>query len=137
MSVRMWVSGIVERRLTLELEGQRSPDNADAANQAMDIVAFSSGADRHVIRHLADAVGIQKTRDQDIRRGPVELLLVGAVCSSNLEVAAFLVVQNACENTGGIEMRKAIPVDRTVHPDKRNRVHIADDAIVLDRLIHA
>ena len=76
----------VEGRLAIHLEVDRSTDDTDAANQPVEIVALARLTDRHVVRHFANSIGIQKTRNQDICRGPVELLLTRAVRWRNLKV---------------------------------------------------
>src|SRR5262249_53044839 len=48
---------------------------------------------------------------------------------------ALAVVQDGGEDAGGIEVGQAEPVDGSVHPHQRGRAQIADDAVILDRLV--
>src|SRR5437879_11882387 len=54
---------------------------------------------------------------------------------ANLEASSFLVIQNCAEDAGLIEVGIANPIDRTVHPDKSNGSHVANDPVVFNRLI--
>ena len=47
----------------------------------------------------------------------------------------LLVVEDRGEHAGRVEARQAQPVDRAVHADQRRRPHVADEAVVLDRLV--
>src|SRR5262249_58232624 len=53
----------------------------------------------------------------------------------DLEEASFGVIENRGEDAWRVELRKATPVDRTVHAHQRDGVQVADDAVGLDRLI--
>src|SRR5262249_15987995 len=53
----------------------------------------------------------------------------------DLEEASFALIENGGKNAWRVELRKATPVDRTIHAHQRDRVQVADDAIGLDRLI--
>src|SRR5262249_8922557 len=63
------------------------------------------------------------------------LLVLGLVEAGDLEEASFALIENRGEDAWRVEVRKATPVDRTVHAHQRDRVQVADDAVGLDRLI--
>ena len=44
-------------------------------------------------------------------------------------------VQDRSKNAGRMKLWAAIPVDQTVHAHQGNRAHVADDSVILDRLI--
>jgi hypothetical protein len=52
-----------------------------------------------------------------------------------LEAASLFVIQNGPKNAGRIEVRVAVPIDRTVHAYQSNSPHVADDSVIFDRLI--
>ena len=49
------------------------------------------------------------------------------------EAATFLVEQG-CKNARRVEFGKAHEIDGAVQADERDRVQVADDAVILDRL---
>ena len=55
------------------------------------------------------------------------------VRGSDLEAAAGLIIQDVGKDTGGVEPRPAEPVDGPVASDEGRGVHVADEAVVLDR----
>jgi hypothetical protein len=63
------------------------------------------------------------------------MLALGLVEARDLEEASFALIENRGEDAWRVELRKATPVDRTVHAHQRDRVQVADDAVGLDRLI--
>src|SRR5262249_39783365 len=62
-------------------------------------------------------------------------LVLGLVEARDFEEASFAVIENGGEDAWGVELRKATPVDRTVHAHQRDRVQGADDAAGPDWLI--
>src|SRR5262245_52934348 len=53
-------------------------------------------------------------------------------CRSDPVVAALARVENRCEDAGRVETRCAVPVDRAVGTDKRDRVEVSDYAMFRD-----
>jgi hypothetical protein len=86
---------------------------------------------------LAHTVRRQEARDQYIRIGPVILLGgdIRDITRADLEMAALLLVEDRREDARRVEVWIAEPVDRSVHPDQRRAVHVADDAVILDGLV--
>jgi hypothetical protein len=80
-------------------------------------------------------LGAKKARQQHIAVGQVHLLVLGLIEARDLEEASFALIENRGEDAWRVELRKATPVDRTVHAHQRDRVQVADDAVGLDRLI--
>jgi hypothetical protein len=61
--------------------------------------------------------------------------VLGLVEARDLEEASFALIENRGEDAWRVELRKATPIDRTIHAHQRDRVQVADDAVGLDRLI--
>ena len=110
---------------------------ADDSHPADELIRRGSrAADRHVILDLANSVRVQESRDQDVGVGPIELLVAKIIAGrGDAEPPALLVVEDRGEDARRIEMRQAEPVDRAVHADQGRGPHVADDAVVLDRLV--
>lgn len=53
----------------------------------------------------------------------------------DLKAAAFFVVEQGGKDAWRIKAREAEPIDRALHADERNRPHVADDAVIFNRLI--
>ena len=62
---------------------------------------------------------------------------LGRSSRCDLPEAVGLVAEEPSEAGGRVEVRKAQPVDRAVHPDEGCGVQVPDDGVVLDRLAHA
>jgi len=137
-AVRHWLrrvgaAPVVEPGLADHPEADPSPHRLDAPH---DVVLVGRGGDWHVVRDLGDTVLGEKAREQHARIGQVELLLARAVEQRrDPETAPVLVVEQGREHGWRVELGHAHEVDRPVHADERNRVEVADDAVVLDRLV--
>ena len=129
---RRRAAGVVEPRL--ELEAHRDAA-ANAPDDADDLVR-RDGIARRRMRHKVgddDLAAVRRVgRLQDggvvdvaLRRGGVALRREGAV-------AAFGVVQDGGEHARRVETREARPINGAAVADERARVHIADDAVVVD-----
>jgi hypothetical protein len=91
---------------------------------------------RHVIGNFADAADHEKAGDQNIGARPVVLpayRFSGGRC--DFEASPLAIVENGGEDAGRIKVRKTEPIDRPVHRHQRGGVHVADDAVIFDRLI--
>jgi hypothetical protein len=132
----MGLPAVAEGGKTLEPEAHAAPHCLNPADQPMPAGGLRGVPHRHVVDHLADPVGAEKAGDQDVGFGPVELL-VGHVIyrRGDFEVTALLMIQNAGKDARGVKAGMTVPIDRTVHADQRHRVHVADDAVVIDVLI--
>ena len=135
-TVLMAGTGVVEGGAAHGPEAQAAPRDAHAPDQPLVAGVTLAHAYGHEVRDLPDAVRREEARHQHVGVGPVELLL-GRVLGGGRdgEGAPLLVVQDRPEDAGGVEGGEAVPVDRAVHADEGRRPHVADDAVVLDRLV--
>ncbi len=124
---------VVEARLAHHPEAHVPPDRLRAPH---DVVGVPFAADRHEVRDLGHALVGEEARQQDAGVGQVELLLPRALQEGGQpEPAAPRVVQQGAEDGRRVEAGRAHEVDRAVHPHERHRVEVADDPVVLDRLV--
>src|SRR6516164_3581911 len=116
------------------MKGDAATDDPNPADQL--VRHRASSAEGHVVLHFADALVMEEPRDQDGGVRPIELLAAEVVtCRGDAEAPARLVVQQSGEDTGGVEVRQAQPVDGTVHPDQRGGAQVADNAVMLYGLV--
>src|SRR5580698_9408146 len=54
---------------------------------------------------------------------------------ADLKMAPLLVVEKCGKDAGRIEVRETEPIDRSVDADQRRGPHVADKAIIFNRLI--
>jgi hypothetical protein len=128
-------AGIVEGRATFEPKRHAAVDDSHSTYKLVG-GRRDVAADGHVVGKLADAVGVQESRDENIGVWPVVLLLSDIVAScGDAEPTALPIIENRGEDAGSIEVRNAHPINRAVHADQRGGVHIAYQAVVLDGLI--
>ena len=114
----------------LPAHGKYPPDHAVAMR---DLARARHG---HEVLHLPHAVRHQEARDQHVGVRKVELLRAPAVpVGRDTEQAAAVGVEERREDTRRVETRAAVPVDRSVRPDERDRVQIADQAVLSDRQV--
>ncbi len=52
------------------------------------------------------------------------------------KAAAFYIIEYGAEEAWRIYIRIAKPIDGPAHAGERNRAHVSNDAVILDRLIH-
>ena len=133
----MFVTGIVERRFAFHAERHLPARDVDIADDGMLLDRRHRRPDRHEVGDLGDTLGREKAGDENVGIGPVETLRRDPVGSSGADgkMPALLVVQNAGEDAGGIEVGKTEPINRTIHADEGDRPHVPDDAVVLDGLV--
>jgi hypothetical protein len=90
--------------------------------------------DRHEIGDFTNPLTGEKARDQDI--GLWELVLIvphfGRGLWGNAEEAAFVSIEQRPKDAGCIESGQAAPVNRAIFADKRDRMQITDDPMVLN-----
>ena len=87
------------------------------------------------MKSTTDPLGAEEARHQHVAVRHVHLLVLGLVEAGDLEEASFVFVEKRREDAWGVELRKAAPVDRTVHAHQRDRVQVTNYAVGLDRLI--
>jgi hypothetical protein len=51
---------------------------------------------------------------------------------TNFETASFLVIKQCSKDGWRIEIRVAQKIDRAIHSHERDRLHIADNTVILD-----
>jgi hypothetical protein len=94
------------------------------------------GQDGHEVRNLRHAGVREKPREQDVRVGKVHLAVTHPVEDRrDLKKAAAFMIEEASEDRRRIEEGEAEEIDRAVHADERNGVHVSDDAEPVDRLV--
>jgi hypothetical protein len=92
--------------------------------------------DGHEIRHLSQPGGVERPRQQHVGVRQVQLLAGGAVeARTEREPAAPPVIEKRSEDCGRVEVRVRQEVDRAIAPDEGHRVEVADQPVVLDRLV--
>ena len=127
-------TGVVERGPAFQPERQSSANDANSPDEVF--LRRRPRPDGHVIFEFPDAVGVQKAADQDIRFRPVVLLVPQTFRRrGDTESPALVRIENRAEDARRIEARQAQPIDRPVQPDQGGRPHVADDAVILDRLV--
>ena len=105
----MFVTSVIEGRPALHLKRQRTEYGADPPYDLMTMtIARDSPSGGHEVGQFGGAARGQKTGNEDVGFGPVELLADHIIVNGrNLEVAALLVIENGCKDAGGIEVRHA------------------------------
>jgi hypothetical protein len=96
---------------------------------------FSALLNRHVICQLGYTFFGKEARQQNIRIRQVELAYAHVrELGRNLKAATFAVIEQRRKDSWRIEIRVAEKIDRAVHACQRNRPHVTDNAVILDRL---
>ena len=127
------VARVVEARLHLDVELHRPAHHHDAADEPV-AVHVRLHLDRHEVLHLPHAAGREEARDEDVRVREVELLRRPLVARrAQGVVAAAVLVEDRAEHARRVERRAAVPVDRAVRADERDRVQVADQSVLGDR----
>ena len=91
--------------------------------------------DRHVIRQLDDPFFSKKSREQNVCVRQIKLAhSYVRELRSDLKGAAFLVIEQGSEYCRGIKLRVTEKIDRAIHADQRNRLHVANYAVIFDWL---
>ena len=128
---------VVEARLDGQLELHRPAHDHDAPQQPV-TVHVGLRLDRHEVLHLAHAAVGVEARDEDVRVREVELLGGPVVAGRPERVeAAAVLVEDRAEHARGVEPRAAVPVDRAVRADERDRVEVAHEPVLGDREVRA
>src|SRR5690348_6513879 len=105
---------VVERRPAFEPKWHSPVDGPDAAHQLIH-GCLARIADRHVVTHFSDAIGVHESRDQDIGIRPIVLLLLDILPDGrNTKTASFLIVENCTKYARRIKTRYTQPIDRAI-----------------------
>src|ERR1043166_114383 len=98
--------------------------------------AAARSADGHVIFNLAHALIMEKTGDENVGIGPIELFVPKVLTRrGNPKPPALAVIKDCGKDTGGIKSWKAKPINRSVYAHQRRGAHVADYPVILDRQI--
>ena len=126
---------VVEARFAPHVEQDLAAHALDPPNQHPPLVKRRP-SDGHEVRHLGDAGSGEPSRDQNVGVRYVQLLLcrTGQVWCDK-EPAAAAAVEQGSEDGSRVEARERHEVDRAVLADKCDGVHVADQPVVLDRLV--
>ena len=121
---------VVEARVDLDSKSHLAADTEHPTDEPL------AHPDGHEVLQLAHSHGSQEARDEDIRVREVELL-DGADPERRRDAVptAAVLVENRSEDARRVEARAAVPVDRAVGPDERDRAQVADDAVLGDRQV--
>src|SRR5262249_31364886 len=106
---------VVESRLAFELEAHGPAHGPHDANDLVHLLAVAHVLNRHEVDDFADTLRAKKARQQHVAVGQVHLLVLSLVKARDFEEASFALIENGGENAWRVELRKATPVDRTVH----------------------
>jgi len=125
---------VVERGVAGQLEGGPAAHREALPDQQVTRPAGGPRLGHHEVDDLADGFLPLEPGQQDVGVGQVQLLGPGvAGAAGEGEIAALAGVEQRAEERGGVEPRRAVPVDRAVSADERDRPQVADDAVLLDR----
>src|SRR5579883_73515 len=115
---------------------QRAIDDVDRADQGVLKLVRLASLDGHEIGQFRVAIMRSKTRQQNIRIGIIELLiLAGHVGGMDAEEAPFLRVEQCAKDARRVDAWKTIPIDRAILAHQRHRMQIPDNRIVTDRQV--
>ena len=122
---------IIKSWLAQHLEIDLTPDHGHGADNLIRLLFV--GPDGHVVRQFGHPLFRKEPGEQDVRVGQIQLSYPPLLeLRLNVKTAAFLVIEQACENGGGIEIRIAEKVNGTVYRYERNGAHISNDSVVLN-----
>src|SRR5215471_6570997 len=120
-----------ESRLTPHLEAHIA---ANHRYFAYDLIRVSAVAvDWHVVRQFGHAFLGQKPSDQNVRLRKIHLAHTRVrELRTNLEMSTVLIVQQSGKNGWRVEVRIAQKIDRTVHSNQPDGLHVPDHTVVFD-----
>ncbi len=132
----MFRTSIVEGRLAADAKLHLAAGDADTADEPIGRVARLVGGDRHEILQLPHPFRRQEPRYEHVRVGPVKLLVLDVlVRRGDVEAAPLFIVEEGGKDAGRVEVGKTEPIDRTLDAHQRDGPHVADDAVIFDRLV--
>ena len=110
-----------------------APNHRDRPNDLIRLTrVFFNG---HVVGQFCDAFFGEEACQQNVRIRQVELTYPNIRKPGlNLKTAPLLVIEQRGKNRRGIEIWITKEVDRAVHAYQRDRLHVADDAVIFNRL---
>ena len=130
------VAGIIESGTAGGPKRHGPSHHLHAPNHLMLALPGSLLLNGHVVDDFRHAGLAEEARDQNVGVRPVKLFQRHSLGRwSNLESAAFFVIEDCGKDAGLIEVGKAKPIDRSVHPHQRDGVHVADDPVIFNWLV--
>lgn len=104
-------------------------------------VSFRMENDHHCLPfpergRAEDSFSGSESRYKNIGIGDVFSHRVIFVVWRDRESVSFPVIKQNPKNTGGVNVRKAKPIDRSVKTHKSNRLQIPDDSVITYLLVH-
>ncbi len=126
---------VVEAHRQLHVHVDRAADALDGADQVGVVVpdGHAVGDAHRPARRVELGLEHERIRPVPATRGEDGTLAAGR---RELPVAVGLVTEEPSEAGGGVEVRQAHPVDRSVDADEGGGVQVADDGVILDALAH-
>jgi hypothetical protein len=132
------LAAVVQARVQVEPQVHLAADTEDAPDQTMAMALTGGALNRHEVLDLAHPHRRQEAGDEDVRVREVELF--GRPVRRGRRdsvVAAARAVEDRPEDARRIEARAAVPVDRAAGAHERDRVQVADHAVLGDRQVGA
>ena len=132
----MGVATIVEGRPTFQSKRHGPTNSLNASHDAMLRAIGGIFPDRHEINDATHPIGRMETGDQHIGVWPIILFAFHMVGDGgNGKPSSLAIIQNGGKHTRRIKVRKAQPIDGTVHSHQRRGAHVSDEAVIFNRLI--
>src|SRR5262245_56805155 len=108
----MWITRVVEGWVTLQPESHASAYHLDTAHHLPASRRLCIHADGHVIGDFGDSVRREEPSDEDIRLRPIKLFVRGHIgYRRDLEMSAFLFIQDGGEDARGVKPGITEPID--------------------------
>src|SRR5436190_3592259 len=123
--------GIGESWLAAHLETYIAPNHSYLAHDFIRFAAVT--VDWHIVSQFGHALVSQEPCDQNVRVGKIHLTHPGIrELGSNLEAPALLIVEKSGKDGWRVEVRVAQKIDRAVHTNERDRLHVPNHPVVFD-----
>ena len=128
-------SGVVKSGIAIDLKIHLATDAASSSHDLMSVFGCAVTVGNHEIDDFADPVRIHETRQKNAGLWKIHLLPNRRFHWSDSKKSSMVLVQKRREDTWGIELGKAAPVDGTVLSNQGYSVEIADDAVVFNGFV--
>ncbi len=120
-----------ESWLAAHLETHIAPNHSYLAHDLIRFPAFT--VDWHIVRQFGHAFVSQEPRDQNVRVWKIHLTYPRIrELGTNLEAPALLIVEKSGKDGWRVEVRVAQKIDRAVHTNERDRLHVPNHTVVFD-----
>jgi len=98
----------------------------------MDVLRLGMRVWDHKIDEFTHPARVHEARQEDTGFRKIHLLTRGCLHRANPEKATPVPVENSCENTGGVELRKAAPVNGTISANQSHGMEISNRSVILN-----